>query len=369
MITKAEKINLIKSVGEEIIGLDELSELFNKDRELVCYDGMEPSGRLHIAQGIMRAINTNKMVLSGFKFKLYIADWFAFLNNKLGGNLENIQIAGEYFIEVWKSSGMDLSNVEFVWSKDLIRDDKYWELVMRIASSTTLKRILRCTQIMGRNEQDKLYASQILYPCMQAADIFMLGVDVTQLGMDQRKVNMLARSVAEDLGKPKPIVVSNHMLMGLLKPDIDIKDSIARSISMKMSKSKPDSAIFMDDTREDITRKIMQAYCPEGVVELNPILEYCKYIIFEAKYLKGHEELLKDGFLVQRPEKWGGDVVYSSYEELEREYVAKKLFPLDLKNAVINYLDMLIKPVRDHFEEDVSARKLLKSLREFKITR
>lgn len=369
MITKAEKINLIKSVGEEIIGLDELSELLNKDRELVCYDGMEPSGRLHIAQGIMRAINTNKMILSGFKFKFYIADWFAFLNNKLNGDLDNIQIAGEYFIEVWKSCGMDLNNVEFVWSKELIRDEKYWELVMKIANRTTLKRILRCTQIMGRSEQDKLHAAQILYPCMQAADIFMLGADVTQLGMDQRKVNMLARSVAENLGKRKPIVVSNHMLMGLLKPDEDIKDPVEKSISMKMSKSKPDSAIFMDDTKEDIKRKIMHAYCPEGVVELNPILEYCKYIIFEASYLKGHEKLLQEGFIIRRPEKWGGDVVYNSYEELERDYVQKKLFPLDLKNAVIEYLDILIRPVRDHFEENSSASKLLESLGEFKITR
>lgn len=29
-----------------------------------------------------------------------------------------------------------------------------------------------------------------------------------------------------------------------------------------MSKSDPDSAIFMEDTREDIARKINKAYCP-----------------------------------------------------------------------------------------------------------
>ena len=29
-----------------------------------------------------------------------------------------------------------------------------------------------------------------------------------------------------------------------------------------MSKSDPDSAIFMEDTRADIARKLSQAYCP-----------------------------------------------------------------------------------------------------------
>ncbi|PIV70708.1 tyrosine--tRNA ligase, partial [Candidatus Roizmanbacteria bacterium CG17_big_fil_post_rev_8_21_14_2_50_39_7] len=46
----------------------------------------------------------------------------------------------------------------------------------------------------------------------------------------------------------------------------------------KMSKSNPDSAIFMTDTTEDIKRKINKAYCLEGDIKENPILEYCKYI-------------------------------------------------------------------------------------------
>jgi tyrosyl-tRNA synthetase len=47
-----------------------------------------------------------------------------------------------------------------------------------------------------------------------------------------------------------------------------------------MSKSNPDSAIFMEDTVKDVERKIKKAYCPEKVVEGNPILDYCKNIVF-----------------------------------------------------------------------------------------
>ena len=56
------------------------------------------------------------------------------------------------------------------------RPDKYWTLVMDIARRNNLKRIVRCSQIMGRAESDDLSAAQIFYPCMQCADIFFLEV-------------------------------------------------------------------------------------------------------------------------------------------------------------------------------------------------
>lgn len=47
----------------------------------------------------------------------------------------------------------------------------------------------------------------------------------------------------------------------------------------KMSKSDPDSAIFMEDTAEDVKRKIKKAFCPPNVAEGNPILDYSKHIV------------------------------------------------------------------------------------------
>ena len=119
-----EKMALLKEVGEEIIDLDELKEMLqwkvDNNEEISAYDGFEPSGQIHIAQGLLRAITVNKLTSLGIKFKFYVADWFAMLNNKLGGDLKKIRIVGEYFIEVWKACGMDLKNVEFVWASDFI---------------------------------------------------------------------------------------------------------------------------------------------------------------------------------------------------------------------------------------------------------
>lgn len=347
-----EKIELLKEVGEEIIEEQDLRDMLKwkveKNEEIIAYDGFEPSGKIHIAQGLLRAINVNKLTKCGIKFKFLLADWHAAANQKFGGDLEVIKKVGDYFIELWKVCGMDLSKVEFIYASDLVTDPKYWELVLKIGINTTLNRVKRCTQIMGRSESDKLYASQILYPLMQCADIFYLNVDICQLGLDQRKVNMLAREISSQFKRPKPISIHHHMLMGLTKPPDSDLSGVDRVIQLKMSKSNPDSAIFMLDSNDDIKRKINKAFCPKGEITENPVLEYCKYIIFE----------LIEEFPIERPEKYGGNVNYTSYKELEQDYKEDKLSPVDLKSGVIKYLNQLLEPIRSHFKNDIKAKEL-----------
>jgi len=360
-----DRLKLIKEVGEEIVQEDELKKLLESREQLIAYDGFEPSGQIHIAQGIVRAININKIIKAGIKFKMLVADWHAVTNNKMGGDLEKLKIVGKYFIEVWRASGMDLNNVEFVWASDMVKNSDYWQLVIKVGTTNKLGRFIRTAEFMGREESvETLTAAQMIYPCMQITDIFLLGAKITQLGMDQRKINMLAREIGPQLGFWKPVVVSHHMLMGLGKPPITSSDRATRTIALKMSKSNPDSAIFMTDTTEDIKRKINKAYCLEGDVKENPILEYYKYIIFESFDRLGISEIK-----IERPEKWGGTLNVRSYEELEKLFAEKKVHPMDLKATLSKLLDQLILPVRRHFEENEEAKKLLEQVRSFQVTR
>jgi tyrosyl-tRNA synthetase len=240
-----------------------------------------------------------------------------------------------------------------------VRDEEYWKKVMQVARNSTVKRILRCGQIMGRKESEVQQASQILYPCMQAADIFQLKADICQLGMDQRKVNMLAREIGPKLGFWKPVVVSHHMLMGLSKPVSSEKDRLERTIDLKMSKSKPDSAIFMTDTPEEVERKMNKAYCPEKQIRENPILEYCRYIIFEKSRT----------FEIERSSKFGGNVSFESYRKLEKAYAEGKIHPADLKNSVGVHINQLLDPVRKHFEKNKKAKELLDKVNKLEVTR
>jgi len=352
-----EKLKIIESVGEEIITIRELKDLLKKKKNPVAYDGFEPSGQIHIAQGLLRTINVNKLISIGIKFKFWVADWFGMLNNKYGGDLEKIRIVGKYFIEVWKACGLDMENIEFIWASDFIKEHpEYWETVLKLSMKASVNRVLRCGQIMGREESTSNPSAQILYPLMQAADIHHLEADIAQLGMDQRKVNMLARELFPKLGFKPPVVISHHMLMGLSQPKADKNlSSIDRKIEIKMSKSKPNTAIFMTDTEEEIHKKFKKAYCPEAKVEDNPILEYMKYIVFE-KF---------KGITIERPDKFGGNVFFESYPNLEKAYLKKEIHPLDLKNSCAKYINELLIPVREYFKKNKKAKKLLEQVRSF----
>ena len=156
-----ERVQLIQSIGEEIIGSENLERLLTHKQRVVAYDGFEPSGRMHIAQGLLRAHNVNKFIKAGVHFKFWVADWFALMNLKMGGSLEKIQTAGKLMIETWKACGMNMDSqmVEFIWSSEEInrRSDEYWKLVLDIGTKFNLPRIKRCTQIMGRKEEDAMY--------------------------------------------------------------------------------------------------------------------------------------------------------------------------------------------------------------------
>ncbi len=328
-----DRAKLISSIGEEVIGEENIINLLKNKKEVVAYDGFEPSGRMHLAQGLLRTHNVNKFTKAGVKFKFWVADWFALMNLKLGGDLKKIQAAGHDMIKIWKACGMDMDNVEFIWSSDEInkRSDEYWKLVLDIGTKFNLHRIKKCTQIMGRDESDDLAASQIFYPVMQCADIFFLKVDFCSLGTDQRKVNMLAIEYCDKIKRKfKPIIVSHHMVMGLDGSD-------------KMSKSNPDNAIFMDDKPSDIKRKINQAFCEPGNIEKNPLLDWIKHIIMP----------IVGNFTIPANEKWNEpEIKYESYETLENDFREQKVHPKGLKDGMIKHITDLLLPIQEKLKNN-----------------
>lgn len=354
-MTVDQRFALLRSVGEECIAESELRNLIEKKPGIRCYDGFEPSGRMHIAQGIFKAINVNKCTQAGCTFVFWVADWFALMNDKMGGELERIRIVGEYLVEVWKAAGMDMTNVEFRWSSEDINANAkdYWRRVIDIGRRNTLARMKKCCQIMGRQE-GTLSSAQILYPLMQCCDIFHLKADICQLGLDQRKVNMLAREYCDSIGrKLKPVILSHHMLSGLVKG------------MGKMSKSNPDSAIFMEDSAEDVARKINAAHCPrvaqkateyteDGAMvateELNPCLDYVRCTCFSTD----------NGSFVAAGQ------TFTSYAAVEEAFMDGSLSETDLKDGLIAVINSLLEPVRAHFASDAKAKRLLEQVIEFR---
>jgi tyrosyl-tRNA synthetase len=136
------------------------------------------------------------------------------------------------------------------------------------------------------------------------------------------------------------------------------KTKLDKVIGSKMSKSKPWTAVFITDTPQEITSKLRKAWCPEKIVELNPVLELVKYVIF-------HEERT---FLLERPAKYGGNIEFSSYSELETSYLQGKVHPQDLKDSVSREIASILEPLRRHFDSP-SGKSLLDTLKKIETTR
>ncbi|MDG6901582.1 MAG: tyrosine--tRNA ligase [Nitrososphaerota archaeon] len=358
------RLSHVRQVGEEIITEAELRTLLETNDHPAAYDGFEPSGLAHLPFGVLRPILVDDMLKAGVRMKLWIADWFAWVNNKMGGDLEKIQEVGRYFIEVWKAAGVDMSKVEVLWTSDAARNEEYWKKVVTVAQNSTLARAQRALTIAGRTTKEAIQTAQLFYPMMQVADIFWLDVDICQLGLDQRRANILAREIADRMKWKKPVAVHHHMLIGLQgkkEPEgsFDENHAIDSEIASKMSKSKPETSIFVHDSTEAIMKKVNGAYCPQKVVEGNALIEYSRYIVFRKR----------KSLRVERPEKYGGTVEFFSADELESAFRAGSLHPADLKRGVGEALDSIIAPIRDHFEKDSSARRLYETVKAAEITR
>jgi len=355
-----EKIELItRPPTEEVITLPDLRQLLETNDHPIAYNGFEPSGMMHLGTALISGSKMMDLTKAGIHYKVLLADWHAFLNRKLEGDLVKIKQAAEYFTKGWAALGV--KDVEYIYASKLIENSTYWETLMKISTKVTFNRLLRCLPIMGRvsDKYEGLAIASFIYPLMQCADIFELDVDITQLGMDQRHANMLAREIAPALGKNKPVAVHHHLLMGLIQAErmgYDADTAIDAQISAKQSKSRPESAIFIHDSPETIRQKIKRAYCPLGQIEENPIVEIVKYI-----FLREKDSTLE----IKRTAQNGGDIIVTLPELLD-QFQKQKLHPGDLKNAVTEKLIEALAPARKFFETHSEYLDIFKTT---KITR
>jgi tyrosyl-tRNA synthetase len=352
----SSKIELIsRRPVEEVVTLVELRELLSTKTQPVAYNGFEPSGLMHIGTGLATALKITDLTQAGIKFKILLATWHAKLNNKFGGDMDKIRKVAKYFVEGWASLGVQQSQVEYVMAEDLISDAAYWELLLRISERVTYSKVVRALPIMGRKQTDTLRFGSYIYPLMQVTDIFMLKADIAQLGMDQRKANILAKEVGPSLGLWSPVAVHHHLLAGLNGPTkmgLDENPILDSQISSKMAKSKPDSAIFIHDSPEEIRSKIRRAYCPERILEDNPIIDYAQNLILRTD---------SDVLQIERPKHKGGSITLT-WPELRNLYSQGEIHPLDLKNAVADNLIKMLEPARRHFASKIEELKAFSSV-------
>jgi|APSaa5957512535_1039671.scaffolds.fasta_scaffold05592_4 tyrosyl-tRNA synthetase len=317
------KIELVKRNTIEIINEDVLLKMLKGSKKPVVYCGYETSGDIHLGHlaSMTKLLDLQK---AGIKIKILFADWHTFLNQK--GDWKFIGEQVKKWEKGFKASG--LKKVDFVLGSKMERDVKYIDDVFVLATKNTLNRGLRSMQTVARDIKNAKI-SQVIYPLMQIVDFKYLKVDGALGGIEQRKIHMLALESLKDINYKTPFLIHHELIPSLKGPEAG-----------KMSSSEPSSMITILDTDKEIKKKLNKAYCPEGEIKENPILGIIKLIIFPR---------LKK-FSIKRPEKFGGNVDFKDYLELEKAFAGKKIHPLDLKNSCGDYLSNICGEIRKEYK-------------------
>lgn len=348
-----ERLELVTRGAVEVITREEALSLLQSTTSPKGYIGVEPSGLFHVGWMIW-TYKFMDLMKAGVRMSLLEATWHAWINDKFGGDMKKILACANYIEHCMRSLGVDLSSVNIVKADDLIKDRSYWEGLLKVAKSLSLARIKRGVTIMGRREDETLTDfSKLIYPCMQVEDIFYMDLDLCLGGLDQRRAHVLAREVADSSAMKKPIAIHTPLLSSLqgsgrMDSQGDVEEAMCES---KMSKSRPETCLFIHDSPQAIKAKINAGFCPPKSVEGNPVLDIARLI------------LMREGdFTISRPPKFGGDITFSDPGELTTSYGEGKIHPLDLKNAVSDGLAARLEPVRRYFENVREARDALESL-------
>ena len=363
-----EKVNLIDSDGTEVVTRDELIELFKTNSSPKHYIGLEISGFLHLGSLLTTGYKINDFIKAGVNCTVFLADWHTLINDKLGGDWDVITKVSKYYADAFK---LVCPGVNIVLGSELYDSKKeYWREFVEFTKHMSLKRTMRTLTIMGRTEDEaKIDLAKLLYPPMQAVDIHSLDLDIVHSGMDQRKIHMLVRDIFPKMKWKVPVAVHHGLLPGLKIADVTVECAECgyvfgpeekgpcpkghqgkHTIIGKMSKSDPNSGVFIHNTDDEIKKKISKAWCEEANIQNNPLLEIARTIVF-------HEF---DEMNVERPEKFGGNISYTDYNQLETDFVEKKLHPGDLKQTVGSYLVKIISPIREKLNLSEELQEIIK---------
>jgi len=324
-----ERFELIKRNTAEILTEDELRGLLKKKKKPVIYLGTAITGTPHIGY-FFPVLKMADFLRAGMKVKFLLADLHGALDNCPWNILEKRY---KYYQEIiplmFKAIGANTKNFEFVKGSEVQLDKKYFLDVLKMSTKTLIKEATKAaSEVVKLGDNPKL--GGIIYPIMQSLDEEYLGVDAQFGGLDQRKILVFARENLPKVGYKSRVEIMVPMIPGL--------------IGKKMSASDEKSKVDLLDSEADVNKKLRSAEFVSGDSD-NGVMAFLKYVIMT---LKGDK---KEKFVVFRDKKFGGDLVYSNYSDVEADVRSKKVHPLDLKNAVALEINNLLKDFRKKEKE------------------
>ncbi|TLZ98862.1 MAG: tyrosine--tRNA ligase, partial [Methanobacteriota archaeon] len=132
-----ERADRVLRGTEEAVTRPELRALLDRGGTPRAYVGLEPSGLMHIGTALVIGSKVTDLVEAGFHAIIYLADWHAYINDKLGGNLDALRVCAEYFKDGFRAVGLP-NAVEYLYANEFVRHPEYWQNVIRVSKAATV---------------------------------------------------------------------------------------------------------------------------------------------------------------------------------------------------------------------------------------
>ena len=336
---------------EESVGIEHIVDCLADETSMAgdgvirCYVGFEPSGKAHIGWKVL-SLQLKRMLEADANVLIFLADWHAWVNDKFGGNMEDIQKTAVYMEETFRAlldypeEGDGPGQLRFYWASQLMDSGNYWARVLRCSKGATLPMVRKTFTIMGRDEASSDHdLSKFYYPAMQAADIFELNIDVAIGGMDQRKAHMFMRDMASKWNWKKATCLHTPILSSLKASGVRMD-----SFDHKMSKSDPNGALLLHDTLEKVQKKMKKAYLnPED--EQSPVYELAEHVVLPEF---GHIQVTPNP-------KFGEPSTWNDLASFKAAVMDGTLHPFDAKMGVAEGVAAGLSSIAEHFEANPEA--------------
>ena len=353
-----KRLCLMVSDVEECVGINHLVDCLadetsmSGDGVIRCYVGFEPSGKAHIGWKVL-SLQLKRMLEAKANVLIFLADWHAWVNDKFGGKMEDIQKTGVYMEETFRAlldypeEGEGPGQLRFVWASTLMDSGDYWARVLRCSKGATLPMVRKTFTIMGRDEASSDHdLSKFYYPAMQAADIFELEIDVALGGMDQRKAHMFMRDMASKWNWKKATCLHTPILSSLKASGVRMD-----SFDHKMSKSDPNGALLLHDTLQLVQKKMKKAYL-DPADDHSPVYELAEHVV-----------LPEFGSITVTPNpKFGEPSIWDDLEQFKQAVKDGTLHPFDAKMGVAEGVANGLISIAQHFEEHPESYEIMLSI-------
>jgi tryptophanyl-tRNA synthetase len=242
----------------------------------ILVSGVQPTGKLHIGNYLGALKNFVELQNSGdYQCYFFIADLHSMTESYEPSEKRKqvLNLTADFL-----AAGIDPKK-SVIFLQSLI--PAHSELAWILNTITPMGELERMTQYKDKSarQEANVNAGLFTYPVLMAADILLYGTHVVPVGDDQLQHLELTRTVARKFNarfggttfiEPKGLLTKTPRVMNLKDP------------SKKMSKSQPESCLFLDDDPEEIAAKIARAttdsdtkiaYDPEKKPGLSNLLE------------------------------------------------------------------------------------------------